>query len=339
MEYENIFKNRNFLIGLGIFLFIVIGIVAFNLGSSEKNFSSLPLEGDYSNIVINSKGAYLLKDRYLVRYSGDGKETLRINLPAQGGSILGDEKTIVYYSSNNIYFLDKSGKIKYSEELNFSIETCVLKEDKVLALGKSAYAILDTKGKVLKTQGIKGRVLVGDLSLDKGVITSIIKKKEDDNEVNSFINIVDINTLEDRKMTFPREIIFFNKILEDGKIFTVSNTEARTMEGDFILGKKKIRDFKAAGIRKGYIYILEDDKFGVYDSNLKNLKKMELKGDFKSLAISKDKVLLYNSKGFAQYKGGEIRDYIETEEIYNAIVRPEDIFFIHSNSISNGVNN
>ncbi|WP_300410443.1 hypothetical protein [Lagierella sp.] len=339
MKFTDVFKNRNFLIGLGVLFLIIIGIVIFNLNSYEKNFSNLPIEGDYSNIVINSKGTYLLKDRYLVRYSGDGKETLRINLPSQGGNILGDERTIVYYSNNNIYFLDKSGKIKYSEELKFPIETCILSGDKVLAMGKSNYSILDIKGRVLKSNGVKGRILVGDLANDRAIITSIIKKKEDDNQVNSFIDIVDIETLGEKKLTFPREIIFYNKVLRDDKILTISNREARVMEDENIVGKKKIKDFKSAGIRKDNVYILEDDKFGVYDSTLKNLKKMELKGDFSSLAVSNDRVLLYNSKGFAQYKGGEIRDYIQTEEIYNSIVRPEDIFFIHSNSISNGVNN
>lgn len=333
MNFENIFKNKIWIaVPLAILIIFVISLVSSR--SYTKNFINLPLDGDYSNIVIGSKEIFLLKDGYIGKFSKEGKEIKRINLPLKNGSMLGDGKTIVYFSNANIYFLDKSGKIISSQKLNFPIENCIFNNNKVLAIGKNAYAIVDVEGNTLFKGFVKGRTITCDLNDNKAIITSIIKKDENQNKVTSFVYSVDLDSKKETVLTFPREVIFYNKLLEDGSVLTVSNVEARVMKDEVILGKKKTNDFKSIGANGDSIYILENDKFGEYDLALINQKKMELKGDFSSLAISKGKVYLYNSKGFAMYENGMVKDFIQTEDIQDVIVNPSDIFFIHSDSVS-----
>lgn len=335
MKFENIFKNKKIIAAIGLVI-LLLAVFFLSRGGYVKNFTNLPLEGDYSNIVVGSKQVFILKDGYIGSFSQDGKEIKRINLPLKGGNIVGDKDTIVYFSNANIYFLDKSGKIKASQKLNFPIEDCVINDDKVLAVGRNSYSVMDSSAKIISKGAVNGRILTYDLNDEKVAITSIVKKDETQNNVISFLYSIDLKDNKDNKdtiLTFPNELIYYSEVFQDGHILTVSNIEARVMSEEVILGKKKVNDFKAARAYKNNIYILEDDKLGVYDLNLINQKKMELKGDFSSLAI-KDKVYLYNSKGFAMYENGMVKDFVQTEEIQDVIVNSSDIFFIHSNSIS-----
>lgn len=316
-----------------IILIMVSAFFVFN-NKNKKSFQNLPINGDYSNIIIRPKDVLILKEGYIGKYLEDGKEISKINLPGKGGKIKGNKDNIIYFTNGNLFFLDKSGNITASSHLKFTIENCILHGDKVLALGKYSYAVLDFTGNLIFTKNINSRVLVGDLSSDKAVITSIDKKNIDKNEINSYVNILDLKTLEETKLTFPREIIVFNKALNNGLVLTVSNMQALVLKDQEIMGKKRVYNFKACDIGENKIFILEDDKLGVFDYNLNNLKKMELKGEFSSLVALEDKVILYNRNGFAQYKNGMVEDYIQTEEIYDIYKTDSDIFFIHSDSVN-----
>ena len=333
MKFENIFKNKIIVAAIGL-LTLLLAIFFMARGGYVKTFTNLPLEGDYSNIVIGPKQVFILKDGYIGSFSKDGKEIKRINLPLKGGNIVGDKDFIVFYSNSNIYLLDKSGKIKASQKLNFPIEDCVIKNNRALAVGKNSYAVIDSSENIICKGKVNGRIITYDLGDEKAIITSIVKKDEEENNVISFMYSVDLNDKKETVVTFPNELIFYSEAFQDGHVLTVSNIEARVMKDEVILGKKKINDFKSARAYKNNIFILEDDKLGVYDLNLINQKKMELKGDFSSLAILKDKVYLYNSKGFAMYENGMVKDFVQTEEVQDVIVNSSDIFFIHSNSIS-----
>ncbi|QQK08439.1 DUF5711 family protein [Miniphocaeibacter halophilus] len=320
-----------------LFVLIIIGLVVllFNLKTNNiGHMEKIPFEGDYSNIAILDKEIYLLKSNNLKSYDEIGKEKISVNVPVENGHLVGNNNTLVIYENKNLYILNSDGKIEESIKMKFEIANIEVKDKTIYVSGEKELVLIDLKGKQIDSIKTNSAITTSTMSENqKELIVTTIDLI--DNVYKSNLYLKDLKNDTKINQSFVGEVIMFSEYIDKDRYLIISNKQAIILNDFEIQSKRRISDFKGAGVLKSNIYILEGDSLNIYDFDFKLINSIQLKGDYNNLFVSDNRVFLLSKNNYSEYIRGKADTVISVPDIEKIIKTENGLYLIHKDSVTN----
>ncbi|HHX67326.1 MAG: hypothetical protein WAO56_02140 [Miniphocaeibacter sp.] len=312
-----------------VIIFLLFNLKAGSIGSMEK----IPFEGDYTNIAILDEGIYLLKTNNLKSYDETGKEKISVNIPVEKGHLVGDNNKLVIYENKNLYIVNSNGKIEESLKMKFEIKNIEIKDNIIYISGDKELVLMDFKGKQVDTIKTKSAITTAIMSeKQKELIVTTIDLI--DNVYKSKIYLKNIKEDTEISQSFAGEVIMFSEYIDNDRYLLISNKQAIIFDDFNIESKRRISEFKGAGILKSNIYILEGDSLNIYDFDFKLINSIQLKEDYSNLFVSDNRVFLIGKNNYSEYIRGKVDNAKTVSDVQKIIKTENGLYLIHKDSVT-----
>lgn len=330
-------KINKKLLGFTLLLVFVIVIILLlfnfktsNIGHMEK----IHFEGDYSNIAILDEAIFILKSNNLKAYDETGKEKISVNIPVENGHLVGNNNKLVIYENKNLYIINANGEIAESIKMKFEIKNVEIKDDIIHISGEKELVLMDLKGKQIDSIKTNSAIATSIMSENnKELVVTTIDLIDNVYKSNIYLKNLKENT--EINQSFVGEIIMFSEYIDKDRYLLISNKQAIILDDFDIQVKRRISEFKGAGILKSNIYILEGDSLNIYDFDFKLINSIQLKGDYNNLFISDNRVFLLSKNNYSEYSRGKVDGIISVPDIQKIIKNENGLYLIHKDSVTN----